>query len=167
MVNHGRIDTIGKILLNSGYQQCIQTLGLPRADYELVTGQDMWLPTDRARVRRVFDAMIFAVQDVQGVVRQDIPAEYIAIMIGVCVDPVNWQTAASWYHLTAKTVAQIDVDEPEPGVFKPGITGDRVYCLVLEYTSAVFEGRVEGIREKLLNVLLPSPSKTRTQTQSQ
>lgn len=161
-MNIGRIDALAKIMLHGKFHQCLASAGFPVEDYQLLTGEELWDAVDRPRVRPVMDAMMFAIQDLQGLQRVAIPAEYIAVCIAICVSPINWAIAASWYNMQAKTVQQIDTEEPESGVFNENITADRLFTLVLEYSAAEAEGRLTAVRDRMVGLLTPTPSVTKT-----
>ena len=73
-----------------------EVLGITAEDQELFTGKSPWLGTDRARVMRVLDSYVFGTLDVAGLPRFEVPAEFLACVILIFVDPINYFPCCSW-----------------------------------------------------------------------
>ena len=82
-----------RIVARSDYVQLLQIMGISEDDMKLVSGKVVWTQHERPRVRQVLDQLACGVLDVVGVERFEMPAEYLAAVIAVFVDPTNTMVA--------------------------------------------------------------------------
>lgn len=84
------------VLLNSGMDELLKSLGCTEADYKLIVGKRPWVGADRLRVIRVLEGLIHGMVDIMGLPKFQLPAEYIAAVVAIFVSPVNYFAACSW-----------------------------------------------------------------------
>ena len=65
--------------------------------YEIVTQKAPWLAPQRHVARSGLESLCHATVELLGLPRVEIPAEYVAAVIAVFVDPVNYMVACSWF----------------------------------------------------------------------
>lgn len=68
-------------------------LDLTEEDFDFLTGEKIWIATDRNRARRCVEACVYGTLDFVGYPRFPAPVEFIAAVIAYYVHPVNVQTA--------------------------------------------------------------------------
>ena len=68
-------------------------LDLTEEDFDFLTGDKIWIATDRNRARRCVEACVYGTLDFVGYPRFPAPVEFIAAVIAYYVHPVNVQTA--------------------------------------------------------------------------
>lgn len=68
-------------------------LDLTEDEFKYLTGDALWLPSERSRSRRCIEAAIYGSLDYLGYPRFAVPVEFIAANIAHYVHPVNIQTA--------------------------------------------------------------------------
>lgn len=64
-------------------------------DMDFVTQDKLWVSTERSRVRRCVESIVYGCLDIVGLPRFGAPAEYIAGVIVAQVHPVNYMAACS------------------------------------------------------------------------
>lgn len=84
------------VLLNSSTNDVIDAIGCTETEWQLVTGQRIWIGVDRARVSRILDSLLFGLIDTIGLPRFELPAEYMAAMVSIFVSPCNYFSACTW-----------------------------------------------------------------------
>ncbi len=71
-------------------------LGIPEDDFTLACSEEPYIATDRNRVKRVVDHLIHGVCDVVGVVRVQVPVEFLGAVLAVFIAPGNLAVACRW-----------------------------------------------------------------------
>ena len=103
-------------------------------DMDLFKGQALWATSDRLRIRRVFDTVLYAMCDMAQLPRTEIPAEMPAAVVAMLVSPGNWMVAASW--LAGLKPAR-DLMEAEQTVQIETFSAGRMLSLILYADSAM------------------------------
>jgi len=89
-------------------------LDLTPEDWNILTGQTIWLARDRAAARRGLQAACFGTLDAIGMTPFELPAEFVAAAIAMFVSPCNLQIAANEMCLQAKaTVSDLSSEKDE------------------------------------------------------
>ena len=73
--------------------QSSAVLDITEEDFDFLTGDKIWISTDRNRARRCVEACVYGTLDFVGYPRFPAPVEFIAAVIAYYVHPVNVQTA--------------------------------------------------------------------------
>lgn len=73
--------------------QASAVLDITEEDFDFLTGDKIWIATDRNRARRCVEACVYGTLDFVGYPRFPAPVEFIAAVIAYYVHPVNVQTA--------------------------------------------------------------------------
>lgn len=73
--------------------QSSAVLDITEEDFDFLTGDKIWIATDRNRARRCVEACVYGTLDFVGYPRFPAPVEFIAAVIAYYVHPVNVQTA--------------------------------------------------------------------------
>ncbi|AAZ49043.1 gpD [Enterobacteria phage NC3] len=73
--------------------QASAVLDITEEDFDFLTGDKIWIATDRNRARRCVEACVYGTLDFVGYPRFPAPVEFIAAVIAYYVHPVNIQTA--------------------------------------------------------------------------
>src|SRR4051812_24942813 len=73
--------------------QASAVLALNADDFDFLTGNQVWIATERSRARRCVEACVYGTLDFVGYRRLPTPVEFIAAVIAYYVHPVNIQTA--------------------------------------------------------------------------
>ena len=73
--------------------QASAALDITEEDFDFLTGDKIWIATDRNRARRCVEACVYGTLDFVGYPRFPAPVEFIAAVIAYYVHPVNVQTA--------------------------------------------------------------------------
>lgn len=68
-------------------------MDLTNEDFEFVSGDQLWLISDRTRAKRCVESLVYGAIDVVGIPRFPAPAEFVAAAIALYVHPVNIQLA--------------------------------------------------------------------------
>lgn len=74
----------------------IEGIGITPTQFKTVTGSTPWVGKDREQVVRILNAMIGGTIDVIGLLRFEVPAEYVAACIAMFVHPGNVMVACRW-----------------------------------------------------------------------
>lgn len=82
-----------RIVCGKDFAWLMQSFGITKEDYQLVTGSEPWLVNDRERVRRILQQLAAGTLDLIGIDRFELPAEYCAAIISVFVHPTNCMAA--------------------------------------------------------------------------
>jgi len=109
----------------------LDSLGVTREDFKKLTSNLPWLASDRARMTQVFFSMMSSTQDVVGVQRIQLPAEYIAAGIALFVAPVNVHGACVFGSRGAKPA-----EEMGRMATTEAVTADRLFALVMQLYSS-------------------------------
>lgn len=114
------------------------TLGITIEDYNLLRRETQWKNTERTRVMRTMDALVFGTTDILGLDRISLPAEYLAAIVAAYVHPVNRLVMCHW--LTAQQVSNGSAaDIAELGVTKAAVdqvTTRQLFALVIQLTDS-------------------------------
>lgn len=110
----------------------IESFGVSDADFALTTQQNPWLATDRNRVKKVLDSLIYGTMDAIGVPRFDAPAEYVAAVLAVFVSDDNLQNACRWHENLSSTDDYVQADVPQTEL----ITAQQLFSLVLSFNHS-------------------------------
>lgn len=81
--------------------------GLTQEDYALVNSKALWTVTDRSRVVQIIESLIFSSMDARGLDRLVPPAEYIAAIIMLTVNPINYFLACRWFGMVTEPADSI------------------------------------------------------------
>src|SRR5215813_1485325 len=73
--------------------QASAVLDLTEDDFDFLTSNKVWIPTDRSRARRCVEACVYGTLDFVGYPRFPAPVQCIAAVIAYYVPPVNIQAA--------------------------------------------------------------------------
>jgi hypothetical protein len=85
-----------QILASGEIVDACQSCGVTEQDWKLLIGNRVWVNTDRPRIRRCLDSLIYGVIDMLGLPRFEIPAEFACSCIAMFVAPCNYTPACSW-----------------------------------------------------------------------
>lgn len=124
-------------LATDAYARLLVTSGVNQNDMDMFRGPGLWASSDRLRVRRVFDTVLYAMCDMAGLPRSEIPAEMPAAVIAMVVAPANWMTCCSW--LSGLKPAR-DLMESEETVQLETFSPARMLSLVLFADAAMRDG---------------------------
>lgn len=91
-INYAVAKSAMSMIANQGRQGHLGMIGVSQADFDLLTGNAPWLPTDRNRMHVTLNALLNLSCDCLGVPRFQLPAEYVAAGIAVFVNPINSQS---------------------------------------------------------------------------
>src|SRR5207247_11096318 len=73
--------------------QASAVLDLTEDDFDFLTGNKVWIATDRSRARRCVEACVYGTLDFVGYPRFPAPVEFIAAVIAYYVHTVNIQSS--------------------------------------------------------------------------
>ena len=123
------------IVRGAHYEQVLVAGGISAQDYDLVTGDRVWLNPHGNTARRVLDQIVFGVSDGMGFPRIEIPAEYVAMLIALFVNQVNWLAACNLYRSStpAETLAARGAGA---GTLDRVVNPEQLFALVIKYVSA-------------------------------
>lgn len=110
----------------------MSAFGLSQEDVGVFTGPRVWLASDRARVERVYNVLVWGVLDMIGATRLMVSAEYQSAVISVFVHPVNKMVACSWFH---NVIRNDDESEGAEHGVAP-VSREQLFACVLELESA-------------------------------
>jgi hypothetical protein len=131
-----------QILLKGSVVESAQTMGCTESDWKLLTGKKVWIGTDRVRVKRLIDALLYATVDTIGLPRFNLPAEYVATVITVFVHPSNYFSACCWTGNFSTSEDLADYHGRLEGVQSlEKVSASRLFALVCQLASGedVFE----------------------------
>ena len=156
---HPAVDIALRVVKAGRYQQMLEMQGIPKTVWSVALGSDIWLPQDRQNVRQVFDSLLFGTLDVLGLPRVELPAEYIAAFVCIFADPVNWQTACTWYQ-NANTIDALVVpeDQMEAGIFEANMSAKRLFAMVCRFASVSDPLSLSAVRSELAKKMALPPS---------
>lgn len=135
-------------LATDAYARLLVTSGVNQNDMDLFRGDAAWHGSDRLRVRRVFDTVLYAMCDMSGLPRVEIPAEMPAAIIAMVVSPTNWMTCASW--LSGLKPAR-DLMESEETVQIETFSSARMMSLILFADAAMRDASDYAVMSKAIN----------------
>jgi len=119
------------------------SFGLGEQDYELFTGDKTWNKMDQPIIERCLTVVTYGLQDVIGVPRFAVSAEYTSAIIAMLVHPANQMTACSWAQSAAPNAALAN-GAPELG--RETATPDQLFGLLsqlMEHNPNEFKQRFE------------------------
>ena len=112
-------------------------IDLSKDDVTFVTKDELWTMTERARVRRCVESLVYGCLDVVGLPRFGAPAEYVAGVIVSQVHPCNYMAACAVMDGCEFTENVInDVDQP--------LSATQLFALVIQCRAGNDE-RVEEL----------------------
>lgn len=82
-----------RLISNIGRQGFLDGIGVSRADFDRLVGDDPWMSVDRNRMTAVLQTVVNASVDAMGLPRFNLPAEYVAAGIAMFVSGVNVHAA--------------------------------------------------------------------------
>lgn len=85
-----------RLIRNGSLGDSLEAIGVNREDYDRLVTRVPWVADDRAVVTRAIDGLAFGVLQVSGIPRFELPAEFLAAILYVFVDPVNLLKASRW-----------------------------------------------------------------------
>jgi len=112
----------------------IQGLGINPDDFKLLTGNKVWMSTDKHSVCRTLQSLIGGSMSAQGLPQMDLCAEYLAAIIAMFVAPVNYMAACSYMQGVYLDV-DVAVRDDSPSKFSPS----RLFGLVLLASSGEYK----------------------------
>lgn len=125
------------ILTSQSVVECATAVGCTEKDWKLLTGDKPWLGVDRARVKRLLDALLYGIVDTLGIPRFDLPAEYAATVIAMGVNPTNYFAACNWVGNFSSSEDIADYHGRLEGVTGlDKVTPSRLFALILEIVSS-------------------------------
>lgn len=71
-------------------------LELTKDDIKFIQQATLWLMPERSRARRIVESIAFGAVETCGLPRFPLPAEFVATVIAVFVNPSNWMVACSF-----------------------------------------------------------------------
>lgn len=125
--------------------QASSVLDLTEDDFEFLTGDRVWIATDRSRARRAVEACVYGTLDFVGYPRFPAPVEFISAVIAYYVHPVNIQTACLIMEGAEFTENIVN------GVESP-VKASELFAFVLRVRAGckdVIEGAEDNVRAKL------------------
>lgn len=129
------------------------TLGITIEDYNLVRRDTQWKNTERTRVMRTIDALVYGTTDVLGLDRISLPAEYLAAIVTAYVHPVNRLVVCHW--LTAQQMSNGSAaDIAEIGNTKAAVdqvTVRQLFALVLQLSDGAQASAARKSFEERIN----------------
>jgi hypothetical protein len=138
--------TVKGVLNNVGNTMSpdFDVLGITADDMNLLRQQSQWMVAHKRQVIGALDALIYSSVDAVGLNRYELPAEYIAAIIGAFVAPANVQIACSWLEQHAKTGKPIhDLANGYDAESLPSVRAPQLFALV-----KLAEGEAEVARQK-------------------
>lgn len=108
----------------------ISSLGINQDDFNKTTGDAVWMSADKPVAVRTLQQLAFGVMDAQSLPRFDMPAEYLAGIIALYVNPANWFAACGWL-----SGEMLSVDLAARGENPERFDPSRLYALVLLASS--------------------------------
>lgn len=158
--SHPALDVALRMLKAKQFATILDRQGIPAVTWQKTLGSDLWFMEDRSRVRACLDALLYGTVDTVGIPRVEIPAEYIASFLALCVDPVNWMSACTWYQNANTLEVLLSQDSEstlEAGVFESGMTAKRLFALTYRFAMADSAGSLSEVRSELSVRLAPRP----------
>lgn len=134
---------MSRLMVNSGVSQM-------QMDY--LRGSTMWSSDMRTQMRTTLDTVIYGACDMAGLPRVDVPAEMVAAIVAVTVDPGNWMICASWI---ANLRPARDLKEPAETVQIERVDAGRMLTLILFADAAMrslpeYESLSRTVGERML-----------------
>lgn len=142
------------MIANMGKVGQLDMVGISRDDFEKVSGETVWLGTDRNRVSQVLNNLLCGALDVIGVPRFQLPAEYIAAGIALFVAPVNSHAACRFMEKvpTAQALGR-GADESEM------CTARQLFALVTQLVADPMNSHAKVLFEKNTGLALERKEK--------
>jgi hypothetical protein len=134
MARHLSLDVVRgalTILSDGKIVDCAKSCGVTESDWRLLTGSKIWIGTDRPRVKRLIDALLYGVVDMLGIPRFELPAEYASACIAFFVAPINTNTACAWVGTYARSQDLSDIHgSPESIQGLEKVSASQLFALV-------------------------------------
>lgn len=121
-----------QVALNNEVIKSVMAMGCTDAEWDLLTGNKVWLGTDRVVVKRQLESLLYSTLDLIGIPHFQIPAEYCASVIAIYVSGCNRPAAC---HMLANCHKAEDLGKfdgsntPVDGMEK--VTAQQLFALVL------------------------------------
>lgn len=106
----------------------LSSLGISLDDYKLLTQSTPWTGIDRQRVSRTIQSVCYALLDVLGIPRFDVPAEYLGAVLSIFVHKSNLMLACV-YSDRLKTCNDMLCPDSEGEPVSPS----TLFCLCLQF----------------------------------
>lgn len=116
------------LIAQQGKVGYLDLIGVSQEDFNKVTSDVPWLPSDRNRVTSTLNTLLSGVLDSCGLPRFPLPCEYIAAGLSIWVAPGNLHLACSFMERSS-TASQLGagVDEPER------CTAQQLFALIVQF----------------------------------
>lgn len=114
------------------------SLGIHIQDFKLVNQNTPWIRDNRRRVIQTLDALLFGTLDQMGQPRFAVPAEYVAAVLLVFVQPVNRMVACSWMaeaRMTGPRAIDLATQGIDTGEVDP-VAASQLLGLIVSLTGA-------------------------------
>lgn len=136
------------LIRGAHYEQVLLLAGITSADYDVVTGHRLWTGPLRNTARRVLDQLTFAASDAMGFPRIKVPAEYVAMLIGLFVNQLNWMSACNLYQSTtpAETLAARGGGK---GTLDEIVNPEQLFALVTKFVAACNYSDIKAERDRI------------------
>lgn len=116
----------------------LSAINIEQTSYDLLTSKAPWLAIDRNTVRDTLNSLINGTMQATGTPPYEVPAEYVAAVISVFVDPVNQMLVCRWME-GSRTAVDMASDE---GGSEP-LVASRLFALVVQLANS----KETGVRE--------------------
>jgi hypothetical protein len=134
------------IISNENVADACQSCGVSEADWSLLTGKKVWLGVDRARIKRILDAILYGVVDQLGIPRFSLPAEYVGAVISMFVNEANMFSACNWLGNFAKAEDLADFHGTLEGVQGlETVSPAKLFALCLLIKSQIDVGKYRQV----------------------
>lgn len=128
-LRYSTVRSCARLLANGSVYGDFEAVGVTPDDLALVTGDRLWIASERNRVTRILDNCLYSTMDAVGIPRFEAPAEFIAAVVAVFVDPVNYMLASRFMETGRVADDIIDSDSPS---LEP-VTADKVFALLCRF----------------------------------
>lgn len=107
----------------------LSSMGISGADFKITCGDAPWTVSQRSRVMKTLEALIYGMLDNLGLPRFSVPAEYMAGIIAMFVAPANIMVATRWVEATPPADA-LAIDAENATSEK--VTARQLFALVVQ-----------------------------------
>ena len=115
-----------EILVRTNETATLSSLGVSEADVRVVQGRAPWAASERARITRTLDTLVYGAMDLMGIPRFPVSAEHGAAAIYLYVDGANTMAACRWL-ADAKSAEEL---MGESGLETERVTPSKLLALV-------------------------------------